>query len=446
MDVFNQLEGTMNEFYTPRVNTNIADHSLQSPDITTLASSPQSIFMYEHDSEPAPYSKPSMENNNTQGDKVNPLSNPLFEAPVCWPASSEDMMMNFGCDDLTDSFLSESSVCGSSLGGSSLCGSSFNDSFKDSVWDFAGYDDVSSPLQHPEDDLLHSPTLAELNMEDTHDVFASINQQQQQSAFATSSHTKTKPVLIKQSSHRPHARLHPRDKPASLRRKAQTSSAPRDHKYSSLFTVQAKSSPLLTNSMHQEHPRSQSLHNPIKIEPTCYDLTSPGAETLPSLTENVVSGDVTSGAISRTSPNCLSFSNLLGRRTRTFTSTSPIPQQTAPSYDDTKTVVKKESRVGGEAMEVVANIDESSVDRKWEEIKSFIDHDMATGGSQGGATTTVKKEALGGGGCGGEQRISAAGRVASSPTKLTFKRHAHGYTVKVNEMVKQITNPVVFGF
>jgi hypothetical protein len=59
--------------------------------------------------------------------------------------------------ELNNSFWSEGS----------LLETSFGDSGKASLWDFSGFDDISSPLQHPEDDMSYSPTLAELNNDDS---------------------------------------------------------------------------------------------------------------------------------------------------------------------------------------------------------------------------------------------------------------------------------------
>ncbi|XP_072041257.1 uncharacterized protein [Amphiura filiformis] len=351
MDVFTQLGDAVGDLYSTSYTS---EHSLHSPDLSIYAASPQSIFMYEHDNEPIPLTKSSTESINVRGASGN-HGNPLFDTP--W---SEEMT-DLGCS-LGNSFMSESSLCGSSL----------NDSVKD-VWDFAAYDDVSSPLQHPDDDFLHSPTLAELNMEDSTQTYDVLHGGAvRQSAFTQHQplhHQKTKPVLIKQTSHR-----HRTHDTASSLRKVHASGISHD-RYSSLFTM-SKSHPTPLNS-HQQHqpsslsPQSHSLQTLVKTECTTARKTnSTKSSSLPS-----------------SSSNCLSFSNLLGRRTRTFTS-SPSNQ-------------KINTRLW--------------VDRKWEEIKSFIHQEKMA--------IKVKQE-----------QEESEDEAVSSPTKLTFKRHAHGYTVK-NEKI-----------
>ena len=363
MDVFTQLGNAVGDLYSTSYTS---DHSLNSPDLSVYAMSPTSIFMYEQDNEPIPLTKASTDNNNIGGGN----GNPLFNTP--W----SDEMTDLGCS-LGDSFMSESSLCGSSL----------NDSIKDAVWDFSGYDDVSSPLQHPDDDLIHSPTLAELNMEDTQNFDAYSGGAVHPSAFSQQpTHVKTKPVLIKQNSHRHRSQ----DLTKSTLRKVQASGI--DHeKYSSLFTL-SQSHPIQSSNSHHHKsaltPHSQSLHNQIKTEHHSLSKSS-----LPSQLSD------------KPSPlsNCLSFSNLLGRRTRTFaSSSSPQPK------DQHRIAVKTEP------VDVVTG-DDSSMDRKWEEIKNFIHQDTAV---------KVKQE----------EEDDFEDEAVSSPTKLTFKKHAHGYSLKVSNL------------
>ncbi|XP_022091766.1 CREB3 regulatory factor-like [Acanthaster planci] len=111
-----------------------SDRALYSPDLTSFSSSPQSAFMYEQDER--------LERGKTRDS--------IFEFPR--PTEISDLG-----GELNNSFWSEGSLLETSLG----------DSGKASLWDFSGFDDISSPLQHPEDDLSYSPTLAELNNDDS---------------------------------------------------------------------------------------------------------------------------------------------------------------------------------------------------------------------------------------------------------------------------------------
>ncbi|XP_038071123.1 CREB3 regulatory factor-like isoform X2 [Patiria miniata] len=111
-----------------------SDRALYSPDLSTYTGSPQSTFMYEQD----------------EGLDRGKNMDSVFEFPR--PMEISDLG-----GELNTSFWSEGS----------LLETSFVDSGKASLWDFSGFDDISSPLQHPEDDLSYSPTLAELNNDDS---------------------------------------------------------------------------------------------------------------------------------------------------------------------------------------------------------------------------------------------------------------------------------------
>lgn len=111
------------------------DRALNSPDLSNISGSPQSVFMYEHDEA----------QDRGKGTK---------QSAFMFPQSME---INELDGDLNNSFWSDGL----------LSETSFGESGRASLWDFSGFDDISSPLQHPEDDLTYAPTLAELNNDDS---------------------------------------------------------------------------------------------------------------------------------------------------------------------------------------------------------------------------------------------------------------------------------------
>ncbi|XP_033633214.1 CREB3 regulatory factor-like isoform X2 [Asterias rubens] len=134
------------------------DRALNSPDLSNISSSPQLAFMYEHDEA----------QDRGKGTKRNVF---MFQ---------QSMEINELDSDLNNSFWSDGL----------LSETSFGESGRASLWDFSGFDDISSPLQHPEDDLTYAPTLAELNNDDSQSFDAML-----------SSHNAITPLIRKSQSH-----------------------------------------------------------------------------------------------------------------------------------------------------------------------------------------------------------------------------------------------------